>query len=603
MEWRTSKRQRLGGYLSIVGAAHDSCAVLSSGDVRQQHAAGAAQGGWVHVIAPPQEWWRVPPPQRGETLLLMTRLQAATLRLALAAAVTRPRLLDAGSLASGRALSRDCDMLRNIGEQLQSRSVAVRSLDELRAAADDEQVAVVELDQDPAGEFCAAALPSAQGGVQAAAPLRICRPLWLVSTGGCTASIPVEVHVSTYDSQLTSQEGIDGVVFVGVEAWCARVVNVRAMRGIRDDGLFSLRRDQSLRHLVDAYTRSYPLNRPATYRFRYNGDAVTDDGASLSGVELKGANVRWDRHARRFLRKSEPETGPAAKRGKTSFSYFCDEYRSKHERKVTQKVLGRAWAKMSDAEKQPYHRLADPYGTPDDWGLMDGDVINVSRVGGGGGGGRGLGVGDIGVFESGNTARLGYELLLTAAADTTQPPVKAVRDIIWQLGGRTNSRPSHCLLYGALPSLSARRALMGVLDTAHRNCRGVAASADVKVDLCRVELERLVGLAAVRRLASLFAEPFNEIKLRRTEAVKGGRGAGQCIAFHLDHSERTMQVPLNDPTDYEGGRLVYAVGDGRLESPPRDVGTATIHDDGIVHGVTPLRRGVRYALFLLRVPV
>ena len=137
----------------------------------------------------------------------------------------------------------------------------------------------------------------------------------------------------------------------------------------------------------------------------------------------------------------------------------------------------------------------------------------------------------------------------------------------------------------------------------------VAEADDVKIDLCRAGLERIVGTAAVARMAARFAQPFNEVKLRRTESVAmaatggGGRG-GQCIAFHLDRSERTMQVPLNEPTDYEGGRLVFALPDGQLVCPPRVAGSATIHTNEVVHGVSELRSGggARYALFLLRVP-
>lgn len=67
-----------------------------------------------------------------------------------------------------------------------------------------------------------------------------------------------------------------------------------------------------------------------------------------------------------------------------------------------------------------------------------------------------------------------------------------------------------------------------------------------------------------------------------------------------------MQVPLNDPAEYEGGQLVFATSTannvGRLERPSREVGSVTVHDNGVVHGVTPLVAGVRYGLFLLRVP-
>lgn len=62
-----------------------------------------------------------------------------------------------------------------------------------------------------------------------------------------------------------------------------------------------------------------------------------------------------------------------------------------------------------------------------------------------------------------------------------------------------------------------------------------------------------------------------------------------------------MQVPLNDSTEYTGGRLVYATHRGLIE-PLRDAGSATIYDNHIVHGVAQLVTGVRYGLFLLNFP-
>ena len=90
---------------------------------------------------------------------------------------------------------------------------------------------------------------------------------------------------------------------------------------------------------------------------------------------------------------------------------------------------------------------------------------------------------------------------------------------------------------------------------------------------------------------------FNEIKLRRTEA-----SPGKCIDFHTDFAQRTMQLPLNDESEYEGGQLVYLGADGKVHIPNRAPGGATIHDDTVVHGVTEVSRGTRYALFLLRNP-
>ena len=62
------------------------------------------------------------------------------------------------------------------------------------------------------------------------------------------------------------------------------------------------------------------------------------------------------------------------------------------------------------------------------------------------------------------------------------------------------------------------------------------------------------------------------------------------------------QVALNGDGDYEGGRLVYLTGNGVFRTPPRPAGTTTIHNCGIVHGVTKMGWGVRYGLFLLLRP-
>jgi len=59
-----------------------------------------------------------------------------------------------------------------------------------------------------------------------------------------------------------------------------------------------------------------------------------------------------------------------------------------------------------------------------------------------------------------------------------------------------------------------------------------------------------------------------------------------------------MQVALNSDKEYSGGRLMY-LRDGKIEIPERDVGTITIHENNIVHGVTQLENGIKYGLFFL----
>ena len=63
-------------------------------------------------------------------------------------------------------------------------------------------------------------------------------------------------------------------------------------------------------------------------------------------------------------------------------------------------------------------------------------------------------------------------------------------------------------------------------------------------------------------------------------------------------SLRTMQVALNrQGSDYGGGSLVFATRDGLLR-PERPPGSYTMHHWCVPHGVTALRWGARYSLFL-----
>ena len=181
------------------------------------------------------------------------------------------------------------------------------------------------------------------------------------------------------------------------------------------------------------------------------------------------------------------------------------------------------------------------------------------------------------------------------------PPSAQVAAVVAQLAGAPSAR--YRCLEEQLLGAAQRRILIDTLDAAHANDH--AKPADFKLELSRAQLEALVGRSAVARLAARFEEgwdggsepPFNGIKLRRTEAVRG-----RCIDFHRDVSLRTMQLPLNDESEYQGGRLVYAHADGRLSVPTRAPGSATIHDREIVHGVTEMVAGVRRALFFLRTP-
>ena len=122
------------------------------------------------------------------------------------------------------------------------------------------------------------------------------------------------------------------------------------------------------------------------------------------------------------------------------------------------------------------------------------------------------------------------------------------------------------------------------------------ATTDIRVPISQSELERLIGATSVHALINLFPCITNtttcKMVLRRCSAH------GMCINFHRDNALHTVQVALNGDDQYDGGRLVYATPSG-VFIPHRPTGAVTVHNNGIVHGVTKLEEGVRYGLFLL----
>jgi hypothetical protein len=113
------------------------------------------------------------------------------------------------------------------------------------------------------------------------------------------------------------------------------------------------------------------------------------------------------------------------------------------------------------------------------------------------------------------------------------------------------------------------------------------------------QLRQQIGKDSFTDAAKVFGEAVDEIKLRRVSAGTSNVQDEHCIAFHLDHNRKTMSVALNNPDDYQGGRIVYALPSGEILRPTVTAGRATIHDCSLVHGVTRLSAGTRYHLFFL----
>jgi len=113
---------------------------------------------------------------------------------------------------------------------------------------------------------------------------------------------------------------------------------------------------------------------------------------------------------------------------------------------------------------------------------------------------------------------------------------------------------------------------------------------DFIAELSKEDILEIIGATQYEKICECFQGSFDTIKIRRTEA------RGDFIPFHKDYSKKTMQIALNDDDDYEGGRLVFATANG-FQVPKRAAGSATIHTNSTVHGVTAMGSGVRYGLF------
>ncbi len=74
-----------------------------------------------------------------------------------------------------------------------------------------------------------------------------------------------------------------------------------------------------------------------------------------------------------------------------------------------------------------------------------------------------------------------------------------------------------------------------------------------------------------------------------------------AIAWHFDggYATDTIQLALNDDSEYEGGRLCYFTPEKGVEVLSRRAGDITKHNRDALHAVTRLTSGTRYSLFVV----
>lgn len=118
---------------------------------------------------------------------------------------------------------------------------------------------------------------------------------------------------------------------------------------------------------------------------------------------------------------------------------------------------------------------------------------------------------------------------------------------------------------------------------------------DFQRELTPTELRRFLGAKTFAQLRGLLQAPVARITIRRVP-----NRTNEFIPLHVDRARRTVQVRLS--SDFAGGNLVFVHDNGTVvklrDEDTKRVGTAICHDRSIVHGVMPMRSGVRHSLFL-----
>lgn len=123
---------------------------------------------------------------------------------------------------------------------------------------------------------------------------------------------------------------------------------------------------------------------------------------------------------------------------------------------------------------------------------------------------------------------------------------------------------------------------------------------EYQVNLTLEELAAKIGGAAVDSLLRL---------PERVGAAREGAGQIDCIlriyssetrpyiSFHSDTCRYTVNVSLSPDEAFCGGDLLALV-EGKLETIPRQCGSAVVHAGRLVHGVSRIQTGTRHSLIL-----
>ena len=124
---------------------------------------------------------------------------------------------------------------------------------------------------------------------------------------------------------------------------------------------------------------------------------------------------------------------------------------------------------------------------------------------------------------------------------------------------------------------------------------------DFQVNISENKLEQILGTQAVERIKNLPKDLDANIS---SEYQRVGifirmykPQTRPWMPLHIDQNSFTVNIALNDDTDYHGGKLV-ALFENRVQQIHRLMGDATCHRGSVVHGVTSMISGTRFSMIV-----
>jgi len=160
-----------------------------------------------------------------------------------------------------------------------------------------------------------------------------------------------------------------------------------------------------------------------------------------------------------------------------------------------------------------------------------------------------------------------------------------INKIIGKLGGNYNAK--YLFMTNNIFSRKDRINLIEFVNRYYDN-----NEQDFKLEITHDTLQTLIGNDKFMKIQKVFQNNISKIKLRRVN------GNNSYIDFHKDYAKKTLKIPLNSHREYKGGDLIY-LSDGQIHIPKQNINSMTIHDNNIIHGVSKIREGARYSLFIL----